>query len=688
MGNLLEQPVTTLFQGVSRQPDPSRLIGQGEEADDVILSVVTGGFSKRFGTIHKAALTVATSDIFVHTYDRDSAEQYIVTIKDDDLFVYDLDGTAKTVAFPDGKGYLNSSDPENGFAAVTIADYTIIANKSVVVALAAAGGGTIKGTKQTWNDLPTSGQVLNDVWRVTGRDTDKFSGYLVVWNGSVWTETVDPTAQNSFDAATMPHILVRESNGTFTFKRATWTSRVAGDTITAPAPDFVGKTITDLSFFQERMALVFSETCFFGQAGDYFNMWPDKALEVKDSDPFGRSAPSAKVNLLKFATPFRKSMFLTSDKAQFEVSSTGSSFTIKTAVIDPSTAYRASPNCRPVTIGDTLYFAASSGGDATVWEYFYNDASVSNTAVDVTKHCLGYLPADIIQMSGDSTVGTIVALSNADRSHLYVYRSFWNNNEKAQSAWARFRLGTGAHICAAHFISGTLYVVVKRGSTVFLESLMITDLGEESSTYQITPDDGKPWSVLLDRRVSLTGTYDAGTGLTTWTIPYVHESDLVGVLNDSWDSRGMTLLLSYPTTITVTAVGDFSANPVIFGKTFEKKFTLSKIYPREGNSGRAITAGRLQLKYLSLDYSNTGEFTVEVIPAGRSQRLFRFVGRILGSASAIIGEMSIARLGTFRVPIRSRGDTVKITIKNATHMPSTITGMSWTGFFNEITRQE
>jgi hypothetical protein len=290
------------------------------------------------------------------------------------------------VAFPDGKGYLNNSDPENGFAAITIADYTIITNKSVTVALAAAGGGTIKGTKQTWGDLPTSGQALNDVWRVTGRDTDKFSGYLVIWNGSVWTETVDPTAQNSFDASTMPHILVRESDGTFTFKRATWSSRIAGDAVTAPAPDFVGKTITDLSFFQERMAIVFSETCFLGQAGDYFNMWPDKALEVKDSDPFGRSAPSAKVNLLKFATPFRKSMFVTSDKAQFEISSTGSSFTSKTAVIDPSTAYRSSPNCRPVAIGDTLYFAASNGGDATVWEYFYNDASVSNTAVDVTKH--------------------------------------------------------------------------------------------------------------------------------------------------------------------------------------------------------------------------------------------------------------------------------------------------------------
>ena len=49
MGRLINQQIDSLYQGVSRQPDPVRLPGQVEEADNVAFSVVTGGVSKRPG---------------------------------------------------------------------------------------------------------------------------------------------------------------------------------------------------------------------------------------------------------------------------------------------------------------------------------------------------------------------------------------------------------------------------------------------------------------------------------------------------------------------------------------------------------------------------------------------------------------------------------------------------------------
>ena len=39
MGKLLEQSIKTLYQGVSRQPDPVRLPGQVEEAENVLFSI-------------------------------------------------------------------------------------------------------------------------------------------------------------------------------------------------------------------------------------------------------------------------------------------------------------------------------------------------------------------------------------------------------------------------------------------------------------------------------------------------------------------------------------------------------------------------------------------------------------------------------------------------------------------------
>jgi len=46
MGRLVEQPIPYLFNGVSRQPSVVRLPSQVEEAENLSMSVVTGGISQ------------------------------------------------------------------------------------------------------------------------------------------------------------------------------------------------------------------------------------------------------------------------------------------------------------------------------------------------------------------------------------------------------------------------------------------------------------------------------------------------------------------------------------------------------------------------------------------------------------------------------------------------------------------
>ena len=50
MGKLTEGRLPSLFGGVSRQPDAVRRPEQVETADNVLLSVTTGGFEKRPAT--------------------------------------------------------------------------------------------------------------------------------------------------------------------------------------------------------------------------------------------------------------------------------------------------------------------------------------------------------------------------------------------------------------------------------------------------------------------------------------------------------------------------------------------------------------------------------------------------------------------------------------------------------------
>ena len=79
---LTELPIKALFNGVSRQPHNVRLTSQVQEANNTLLSVVTGGFEKRPASQHVLTLSglASSGEWAVHGIDRDSSEQYIIVL--------------------------------------------------------------------------------------------------------------------------------------------------------------------------------------------------------------------------------------------------------------------------------------------------------------------------------------------------------------------------------------------------------------------------------------------------------------------------------------------------------------------------------------------------------------------------------------------------------------------------------
>ena len=127
---MINRSIPNMYNGVSQQPPALRLPSQAQLQENGLSSVVEG-IRKRPPSQHIAKLNDDTEEnTHVHMVNRDKTNQYVVIIKDDDLTVYDIDGTAKTVSFPNGKGYLNCSDARTQFSTVTVADYTFIVNKS------------------------------------------------------------------------------------------------------------------------------------------------------------------------------------------------------------------------------------------------------------------------------------------------------------------------------------------------------------------------------------------------------------------------------------------------------------------------------------------------------------------------------------------------------------------------------
>ena len=547
-----------------------------------------------------------------------------------------------------------------------------------------SGGNTI--TTKVYADTRTSRGLLPN-WAPEGyyvylSATDTTDGYWVKFSQTqdAWIEAANPYQNNAFDLTTMPHFLTRTADGSFTFGHGTYDARDAGDTQTVPNPDFVGKQIKQITTHRNRLVIVSGETVFFSRSRAFFNFWRQYSTQVLDSDPFGLQASSDDVNELVHAFPFRRSLFLSSDRSQFEVSSEQQVFTSQNAVIDTATAYITEPKCDPVALGNRMYFAAKSGRDALVFEYQYNDTSLSTTAEDITIHALGYIPAPIVHIAADSANEMMFCISDADRNSLYIYKTYTEQDQKAQSAWSKWDFGTGTYIHWVGVLLGDLYMYITRGTETFIEKIELR--------YELS-DDKHPYQVCLDQTINVQGTYSAATGLTTWTSPYLHNSKAAIVLSSDFPAGqvGERLTMTYPTTTTMTAVGDHSAHVCILGTPFTQEVQLSKLFVRADAAGKmTVQTGRFQLKRLQFNYQDTGFFNIEVTPESRPQQTFTFNGTFIGTT--LVGGLGMEALGSFKVPVRTNANTVTIKIKNDSEKPMIITSIDYTGFFNELTRQE
>lgn len=93
------------------------------------------------------------------------------------------------------------------------------------------------------------------------------------FGSGTWVECPAPDIQYKLDASTMPHGLVRNADGTFTFKQLDWTPRGAGDEDSAPSPSFIGNTIQEVFTHKGRLAFIAADKSSYSDTQDIFSFF-------------------------------------------------------------------------------------------------------------------------------------------------------------------------------------------------------------------------------------------------------------------------------------------------------------------------------------------------------------------------------------------------------------------------------
>jgi hypothetical protein len=142
----------------------------------------------------------------------------------------------------------------------------------------------VKDEIQDFTKLPYYAK-LNDKIKVTGDAGDTTSDYYVNYVGNgVWEECIAPNTSTGLNDTTMPHALINNNDGTFTFAKQSYTDRDAGDSITNPDPSFVGQKIQNLTFYKNRLGILAGENLILSGNADFFNFFATTVTQVLDTD--------------------------------------------------------------------------------------------------------------------------------------------------------------------------------------------------------------------------------------------------------------------------------------------------------------------------------------------------------------------------------------------------------------------
>ena len=506
----------------------------------------------------------------------------------------------------------------------------------------------------------------------------------------VWEETLAPEIQYKFDPLTMPHQLVRNADGSFTFGPVTWEDRLVGDLETNPNPSFVGAKINNLFFYRNRLGFLSNEAVILGRAGDYFNFWVTTALTVTDDDPIDITASSVRPVNHRYVRPTSVGLVLFSDTEQFILTTDADILSPKTAKINELSSYECDPLVEAVALGTSLAFVSKT----PLFTRLYELSEISPDRPPVMTEQTQIVP-ELIPQTATSMIASpalsIVSLGTTGSTTVYQFK-FLEQNQQRASAWYKWEL-TG-ELLDQFFDANTYYATVKDGNNVFVQSYDLTQANEEGF---LTLPTGEKTDICLDNwTVNPYRTYDSSADTTRVFLPYDHISGktfsvlvlggYIGASNDvSSESVGAVI---YPTVqgtagaYYVDIDGDYRGRDLIIGYIYTMTVELPKFFvvSAEGQSATSDFTSDLIIHRVKVSTGLSGPIKYDVTITGRPE--WNQTIEATASNSYDLNSVNMSADAIHTVPIYQRNENLTFKIIGDTPFPVSLLSLNWEGKYN------
>jgi len=271
------------------------------------------------------------------------------------------------------------------------------------------------------------------------------------------------------DPATMPHALINNRDGTFTFTKLDeaskgstenyWKNRTVGDDFSNPFPTFKGNTIQQMFFHRNRLGIISGEQVVMSKPGQYFDFFIVSAISASDDNPIDITVSDVKPAFINHVLPIQKGMMMFSDNGQFLLFTESDIFSAKTVRLKKISSYECDQTIQPVDLGTSVLFTSNVAAYARAFEATILDDATPPNILEQTRVVPEFLPKDITKSANSAAIG-ITTYGKKGDSTVYHYKYYNTGQQREQSAWYSWTLtGTMQHMLytGGSFFSVTLH---------------------------------------------------------------------------------------------------------------------------------------------------------------------------------------------------------------------------------------
>ena len=351
----------------------------------------------------------------------------------------------------------------------------------------------------------------------------RFVGANDVDGQGTWEEHRAPGVSTTIDATTMPHLMVRMSDGSFLVSPADWEERLVGDNLTNPEPSFIGNAINNVCLFRNRIGFLSRQNIILSRPGDFFNFFVTTALAITAKDPIDVSASAANPATLFDSIEVNAGLLMFSRSEQFMLTTDNDILSPETAKINFVSAYDYDIDIPPFTLGTTVGFLNDQAGNTRLYEMQNPPREGQPEVVEQSKIISTLYPSNITNTATSKSNSVVLTGSN-QFNQLWGYRYYNTGERRIQNAWFKFVIpGFCIH---QTIIRDTWYGCIRiddtDGSGDNIVSLVALDLNPNDATVTL---NGITFPILvnLDNRVEIPHadlTYNAANDQTTFDMPF------------------------------------------------------------------------------------------------------------------------------------------------------------------------